>query len=148
MSEHWGDVDRVALRASAEAGVPAAMHNLGMIAYYERDVTTALKWLREAARRGFNESIYNLGVVLWGQGRTEEGEPWQIAAANAGTPEAMWNLAGFHNMHGRPDVATIWRKRAEAMGYRPGDDDDGLGLPADVEASFREKGLPREDGPT
>jgi TPR repeat protein len=62
MSGDWRDVDRVALRASADAGESWAMHNLGVVAYYERDATTAIRWLLEAARRGHTESMYNLGL--------------------------------------------------------------------------------------
>ena len=145
MTEDWRDVDRVALKASADAGESWAMHNLGMIAYYERDATTAIRWLLEAARHGSTEAMYNLGVVFSGLGRPDEAEPWHIAAASAGDPRAMMNLAMFYNLQGRADVATYWRQKAEATGYRP--DSDNTDLPTDVVASFADKGLPREAGP-
>jgi hypothetical protein len=57
----------------------------------------------------------------------------------------MVNLAAFYNLQDRPDLASYWPEKAEATGYSPGGDDTGL--PADVQSSFADKGLPRETGP-
>jgi TPR repeat protein len=137
----WRDVDQVALRRRAEAGEAAAMHNLGIIAYYERDAEAAIGWFREAASRGDIESMYNLGVVLSGLGRAAEAEPWHIAAAMAGDGRAMSNLAVFYNLQRRLDSARYWYEKSEAAGYSP--DDDNTGLPDDVRSSFMDKGRPR-----
>ena len=141
-STDWRDVDRAAMRRQADAGDLTAMYNLGVIAYYERDAETAMRWFKDAASRGDIESMYNLGVVLSGLGRKAEAERWHLAAANAGHPGAMFNLALFYNLQGRPDQARHWREKSEAAGYRP-DDDNNTGLPDDVRSSFMDKGLPR-----
>jgi uncharacterized protein len=138
----WRDVDRVALRRRAEAGETAAMYDLGVIAYYERDAETAIRWFREAASRGDTESMYNLAVVLSGLGRAAEAEPWHIAAAMTGDGRAMSNLAVFYNLQDRPDSARYWYEKSQAAGYSP-NDEDNTGLPNDVRSSFGEKGLPR-----
>jgi hypothetical protein len=57
----------------------------------------------------------------------------------------MVNLAAFYNLQDRPDLASYGREQAEATSYRPGG--DNTGLPADVQSSFADKGLPRESGP-
>lgn len=137
----WRDVDRDELRRDAALGKPYAMHNLGVLAYYDGDATAAMDWELQAARRGFAPAMGNLAVALSSLGRHEEAEAWQLAATMNGDPEAMFELAILYNSRGIDDLGSFWRKKAAEAGFDISASDRGV--PDDVNERFLRDGLPR-----
>ena len=92
-----------------KAGDPAAMTEMGMKLYHERDYDGAVKYFTNAAELGDVEAHYELGVMYQrGRGVEKDEEKaihyYEIAAIG-GDPSARHNLGCYEEGNGRVDRA-------------------------------------------
>ena len=109
---------------AAEAGDPAAMHNLAL--FYFRgeggpaDAAAAARWFREAAEHGVVDSQYNLGLLYQsGSGVAKDlgqAYKWFSIAAAAGDAEAR---AAALDAEGKLAPGQAGALKAEVAGFEP-----------------------------
>ncbi|HEY3948059.1 peptidoglycan-binding protein, partial [Phenylobacterium sp.] len=122
VSQNLGEARRWTMRA-AEAGEPAAMHNLAL--YYFRgeggpaDAVAAAQWFRKAAERGVVDSQFNLGLLYQsGSGVPRDlvqADKWFMIAANAGDNEAR---ASAMDLQAKLPPAQLTQAEAQAGAFQ------------------------------
>lgn len=101
------------IQASAEAGLPAAQHNLGVFYLHGTGVASnqaaATRWLRQSAEQGFAEAQFKLSALLVSQGEAplEEAAGWLEKASAQGHAEAAYQLGviRLRGIRNQPDPA-------------------------------------------
>lgn len=111
------------LERAAQAGSPAAMHDLGYRRLTEGDEAGALRWYLAAAESGHAQSMNDLGFLLRMQGDDDQAETWWRSCAETGSREAMYDLGFLLILTGRPREAESW--------FRLGDSGDIAAVPPD-----------------
>lgn len=123
VTQNLGEARRWTLRA-AEAGDPAAMHNLAL--YYFRgeggpqDTAAAAQWFTKAAQHGVVDSQYNLGLLY----QSGSGVPrdlaqaykWFTIAANSGDSQAR---ASAVDLEGKLPAAQLAQAEGQASAFEP-----------------------------
>ena len=118
--------------ASARAGVPYAMHEMGLRAKQRGDRMVVLEWLEKAAECGFAASQCELAEMLESSAATPD-SPQRITrllreAADSGMPRAQYKLAQhLRRIGGDGDQLRLWLLAAARSGaaqaqYRLGRD--------------------------
>ena len=84
---------KVWFRRAADQGLPKAMHNLGVLDYYEGRKGSAQRWYAAAIERGWLNSAVALGVILEEAGRVDEAMKLYEVAAQKGNADGQVRLA-------------------------------------------------------
>ena len=115
------DADEVAeaetwLKVAADAGVTAAIVNLGWLLERRGDRRQAEWYYRQAYRQGDIDAANNLGVLFAESGDDRAAEDWLSRAHQAGHPKATNNLGLLLGRRGDRDGARRLFRQAAALG--------------------------------
>ena len=131
--EYW-------FRRAADAGLPRAQHNMGVLATRSGQTDDAIGWFRLAVAGGWRNSHVALGLLLEEQGDRKGAFAVLVSGAEQGCPDAqdaIGHLALEYETEDAFKVARYWSEKAAEQGNADAQMrlgtifHEGLGVPQD-----------------